>query len=419
MTKIRSIICIAIIAILALAIPHYSLAQEDKDSTSILRLHGLVQTDIQMGQEESILGVGKPNQAKESTFYRAGLRRGLFSVEAVHPTLKGWSAVGTIDITERGVLPFQAHLKYRRSFFLDDEDEIPIEVEGRTGLDIVNFGLEASEPLSARLSPEASPYLSNIFPDMVDLGIGGVCRIRFGGYTPEYLRHTIGIGAYALSGNGLGEMRKNRPDILLNLRHQMSNIYLDILYGGSYYVGSVPQSSDQGRDVRRNYLSLFARIGFSTELGYTRLSGEYVFGNHPGKRKSPTVVGKNIEDESYYDGQRIFSREFRGVMGELSHRLYTIPIALLYKFTHYDKRHLISGDKELWQLYLDQLVASPEADGRESIHGIGAQLFLFKDNLRLTAFYEIKESRRVPNPQHKLYKDPQDNTLTLRIQYSF
>ncbi|GAD05264.1 hypothetical protein HQ45_01640 [Porphyromonas crevioricanis] len=387
--------------------------------TSIIQLHGYVQTDIQGGERDATLDVGKPNKNAEKLFGRMGIRRGYFTLSARHPKYRDWSAVGTVDINDRGVFPFQAYVNYLHQFDISDTELSLLEIGGKAGLDIPSFGLEERETSDQRLSPERAAYISNMYPDVVDLGVGMHFGIGFGGYTPTYLQHSFGLDIQALSGNGLGKMRKDVPDVLFDLRHSMSNIYLDILYGASYYWGYVPQGNELDKKVRRDYLSVFARFGFSTVLGYTRLSAEYISGNQPGKRQLSHVVGQKIGDKEYYDDKAIFSRGFQGAMGEVSHRFYFAPIGLLYKYYYYNKRDLITNDKELWQMYLDQFLASPEADGKEQVHGFGLQLFLLDDALRLTAYYEMPHSERVPNPKHPLYRDPSDDKLTLRLQYRF
>lgn len=392
---------------------------KDKKQDSPIKLSGYVQGEYQVGEKESTLSVGAPNKYSDRYFSRMGIRRGRIKLEYTLPRYKNWSFVSQVNMTNKEISPYQIYVNYQRT--KSSQNKLRTTTFGlRGGLDTFHFGLEPQEGSKNRLSPEYAPFYPTIFPDIDDIMFGGHMNFAFGAEGKSRFWHDITLQTYFLSGNGRGMMRKSLPDVTVDFHHTMHTIYMDFLYGASYYYGYVLDNNvDKKEHVKRDYLSLYARFGFNTILGYTRLSGEFLSGNQPGTVYEASIVGHKVTDKTYYNDYPILNRGFWGVMAEASHRIEPIPVGLLYKFYYYNKRDLITKDKVLWQRYLDSMLASTACDGITYAQGFGLNVFLLHNALQLTAYYEMITSERTPDKLSDAYYDPSDNRFTLRAQFNF
>lgn len=404
--------------ILLTAYPLFTMTGQTNNEKSGIKISGYVQGDYEIGQKEANLYVGDQNTQKQSTFGRAGIRRGRLKMEYILPSNPDLRFVGQINMTEKGINPFQIYADFTHVFKYDDSKINSLALGLRGGLDSYHFGLEPQEGSKARLAPEYTPYYCVMFPGIDDFMAGGHLNMKLGEGTNTMQK--IGLQLYLLSGNGRAAMRKSIPDATFDLRHTISTGSFEAFYGLSYYLGYVPQTDKGDNDrIKRNYLSLYTRLGMTSKAGKTRLSAEYISGNQPGKLYESTVTGPQYDSKHYNDGQEIFSRGFWGMSLQLDHRFNFAPIGLFYKYYYYNKRDLLSGNKSLWAKYLDFDYASSVADGTESTNGFGLNVFLFDDHLRLTGFYECINSKRAPSEAYTFYKDPEDNRFIFRIQYNF
>lgn len=406
-----------LLSIVFLMTPILLNAQSDNTKSSV-KFSGYIQGDYEMGQKEAKLYVGNPNSNEQSYFGRFGIRRGRLKLDYGLKSNPDWSIVGQITMTEKSINPFQLYFNYCHTYSFEDSKLTSLQVGARGGLDSYHFGLEPQEGSKARLAPEYTPYYDVMFPGVDDFMAGGHVTCFFD--KASSYKHALGLQMYLLSGNGRNSMRKSIPDLSLDLRHTFHAGIFDAFYGASYYLGYVPQTNLGDKDrVKRNYLSLYARVGMPSCLGQTRLTGEYMSGNQPGKLHLATVTGPSISNKEYNDGKEIFSRGFWGMSLQLDHRFSFAPIGILYKYYYYDKRDILSGDELLWNKYLQYGYASKEADGTEQAHGIGINVFLVNDRLRMTAYYEAITSKRAPNKSFSFYDDPDNDRFTFRVQYNF
>jgi hypothetical protein len=259
-------------------------------------ISGYIQTEFQYGQRDAILNVGGANEDGQGAFYRFGVRRG--RVKAAFESGKSLSAVFQADMTEKGIALKDAYFNFRST----------IEIKGGVMKRI--FGREIPLSSSVRESPERAAVWRKMFPDERDLGVAVTFQPLV-----KYLK--LEAGLYA--GNGIQPQTSERMDFAARLSSDF--------YGASYYHSAFARSDNFGIDLTGK---------FSSALGTTRATGEYIY--------SKSSAG----------------RDFDGGYITLVQEWASVPLTSVLKYDWAEKRTF--GFGLLWS---------------------------YRQNVRLTAYYDI------------------------------
>ncbi len=373
------------------------------------KVSGYIQAQYQNGQEAAALKVGdKINEDLTSSYNRFGIRRGRIKFSYEEGIALG---VFQLDITENGV-------KMKDAYF--NVTDPWVKAFGiRLGVFDRPFGYEISYSSSRRESPERSTIFQTLFPDERDLG--GMLIIQAPKTSPWSI---LKLEAGLFAGNGINIDTDSRKDFIghLSVAKAVSSNF-EFSAGVSYYNGGVFQGNSQvytmqgdgfvlsddpgnvGKYAKREYFGADAKISFSSVLGLTQLTGEYLFGQQPGIQANSKSPNSNIRPVL-----PTYIRKFSGGYVMLVQDLGRSPLSVVVKYDWYDPNTDVKGDEI-------GLNGTGRADVAYNTFGFGA-LWRMNKSLRLQAYYEIVKNETSKNLA-VLNKDLKDNVFTLRLQYKF
>lgn len=373
-----------------------------------LKISGYIQGQFQYGQENASLKVGAPNTDITKDFNRMGIRRGRlkFTYEKSIAT-----AVFQMDMTEKGFGIKDVYLQVKDSKW--SASSLKIGVFNRP------FGYEIERSSSSRESPERATIITTLFPEERDLG--AIMTLQAKKSSPW---HFLKLDAGLFAGNGIKSDIKNKKDFISHLSANKTIKKGIKLSGGiSYYRGTVYQGSENrytfsgnafilnnnpsniGAFAKREYFGVDAQFSFTSNLGLTSLSGEFITGTQPGEKG-----GSKSPNSSSVGNSDMYIRNFSGGYISFVQDFGKIPLSTVIKYDWYDPNTKISKD----DIGLNQ---TGKGDIAYQTIGFGL-LWKINDVLRMTAYYDLVKNETSGNLTG-FEKDIKDNTFTLRLQYKF
>ncbi|MDO4695720.1 hypothetical protein [Porphyromonas sp.] len=382
---------------------------ENISALSKLKISGYMQTQLQVGQENSALKVGDKRGAAESeTWNRIGVRRGRLRVTYTEGLFTG---VFQFDVNEKGVGVRDAYLG------------VKLPKMGRSNIvaGVINrpFGHEIEYSSSQRESPERSLLFETLFPDVRDVG-GGLTLQASENSPISFLKFEAAL----VAGNGIKKETDSRLDFIGSLLAEKKlNNNVKGAFGISYYNGGVYQGTDKvfkikdksfvaeadaknmGKYAKREYFGLEGRININSALGKTLLSGEYLWGQQPGTEGS----SKSPNSSTLYVGDT-YLRRFSGWYAMLVQDLGKLPVSAVLKYENYDPNTEVAGN-EIGKGNTNKADISYNTLG-------GGLIWKITSSFRAQAYYEIVSNEK-SNSLRGYESDLKDNIFTLRLQYKF
>lgn len=373
-----------------------------------LKISGYIQGQFQYGQENASLKVGAPNTDITEDFNRMGIRRGRlkFTYEKSIAT-----AVFQMDMTEKGFGIKDVYLQVKDSEW--SASSLKIGVFNRP------FGYEIERSSSSRESPERATIITTLFPEERDLG--AIMTLQAKKSSPW---HFLKLDAGLFAGNGIKSDIKNKKDFISHLSANKTIKKGIKLSGGiSYYRGTVYQGSENrytfsgnafilnnnppniGAFAKREYFGVDAQFSFTSNLGLTSLSGEFITGTQPGEKG-----GSKSPNSSSVGNSDMYIRNFSGGYISFVQDFGKIPLSTVIKYDWYDPNTKISKD----DIGLNQ---TGKGDIAYQTIGFGL-LWKINDVLRMTAYYDLVKNETSVNLTG-YEKNIKDDVFTLRLQYKF
>lgn len=373
-----------------------------------LKISGYIQGQFQYGQENASLKVGAPNTDITEDFNRMGIRRGRlkFTYEKSIAT-----AVFQMDMTEKGFGIKDVYLQVKDSEW--SASSLKIGVFNRP------FGYEIERSSSSRESPERATIITTLFPEERDLG--AIMTLQAKKSSPW---HFLKLDAGLFAGNGIKSDIKNKKDFISHLSANKTIKKGIKLSGGiSYYRGTVYQGSENrytfsgnafilnnnptniGAFAKREYFGVDAQFSFTSNLGLTSLSGEFITGTQPGEKG-----GSKSPNSSSVGNSDMYIRNFSGGYISFVQDFGKIPLSTVIKYDWYDPNTKISKD----DIGLNQ---TGKGDIAYQTIGFGL-LWKINDVLRMTAYYDLVKNETSVNLTG-FEKNIKDDVFTLRLQYKF
>ncbi len=372
-----------------------------------LKVSGYIQGQYQWGEEDASLKVGTANENSEKSFNRIGIRRGRIKFTYEHGIA---SAVFQLDITEKGVGFKDAYLNIK--------DPWISSIALKAGIFDRPFGYEISYSSSRRESPERSAIFQTLFPDERDLGAMLVLQ------APKSSPWSIlKLEGGLFSGNGIKQETDSRKDFIGHLSAYKTFGRFSIGAGTSSHNGSVYQGTEQvyemngkefvlndnesnkGRFAKREYVGFDLQLALESGIGTTRLNGEYLFGQQPGKENST-----KSPNDSKLPATPTYIRNFNGGYAMLVHDIAKTPVSVVVKYDWYDPNTKVSKNEV-------GTGGTTETDLSQNTWGAGA-IWNIDKALRLTAYYEFNKNEETTQLAG-FDKDIKNNVFTLRLQYKF
>jgi len=232
--------------------------------------------------------------------------------------------------------------------------------------------------------------------------------------------HLLTLDAGLFVGNGINLETDSRMDFIgrLSAGETIGNVMLG--GGVSYYNGSVFQGtenvykmngnrfelnndpSNQGKYAKREYLGFDLQLNVASDLGLTKITSEYIFGQQPG-----TETSSRSPNSSSLPNRDTYIRNVSGGYVMLVQDFEKLPFSAVLKYDWYDPNTKVSGNEV-------GLGGTNETDLLRSAYGFGV-LWHAMRNVRLTAYYEINNKETSDN----ILSTFKGDTFTLRLQYRF
>lgn len=373
-----------------------------------IKVSGYIQSQFKYIEKDANLNDVTPNENKEKSFNRIGIRRGRIKFVYEEGVASG---VFQLDITEKGVGIKDAYLNLKDPWFGTNAF--------RTGVFNRPFGYEIGYSSSLRESPERSTIFQTLFPGERDLG--GMFILQAPKTSPlSFLKLEAGLFA----GNGIKQETDNRKDFIGHLfaKKQIHN-NIDAGFGVSYYNGGVYQGSQNvytmqdkgfvlnndashiGKFAKREYFGVDGQLNIIGPLGNIKLGGEYLWGTQPGSKlnsKSPNV--------SILSSIDTYIRNFNGGYVIVVQDINTSSFSIVLKFDWYNPNTEVAKNE-----------IGKNGTGIGDIYyktfGMGL-LWSVTNSLRLQTYYEFVNNEKSENLSSH-YEKLKDNVFTLRLQYKF
>lgn len=388
--------------------------QSDKMSKDIkalqkFKVSGYIQSQLQMGQQDALMVVGAPNENPDKSFNRIGIRRGRIKFTYTEGIASG---VFQLDLTEKGI--------GFKDVYINVMDPFVKSSSLRAGIFDRPFGYEIRYSSSMRETPERSNIFNTLFPGERDLGAMLTLRAA-----PSSKWNFIEVNAGLFSGNGIRQDTDSRKDFIGHIKAEKDiNPNIHIGLGASYYNGSIFQgtenvytmqggsfvlSSDEsniGKFAKREYVGFNAQFISQSNIGKTKIVGEYLYGTQPGVKgssKSPNSSTQIIADT--------YIRSFNGGYVLLSQDLGKLPISALVKYDMYNPNTKVSANK------IGDATGTGGTDVAYNTLGLGLVWWANK-SLRVQALYEFVKNETSENLEGYTH-DRKDDLFTLRLSYKF
>ncbi len=385
--------------------------ESQEDAVKILqklKVSGCIQAQYQHGEKNASLKVGAPNENRENSFSRFGIRRGFLKLTYEEGIVSG---VFQIDVTEKGVGV--------KDIYLNIKDPWIGTNAIRAGVFDRPFGYEISYSSAKQESAERSTIFQTLFPEERDLG--AMFLLQASKTSPwNFLKLEAGLFA----GNGIKQETDSRKDFIGHLSAN-KNAGSDLKFGlgVSYYNGGVYQGTEniytmqdkgftldsdvtnKGEFAKREYYGFDGQCIIMSAAGMTQVRAEYLWGTQPGGKlssKSPNTSVLLATDT--------YVRNFSGGYAILVQDLGKLPFSAVFKYDWYDPNTKISGDE----------IGLNNTDiGDIAYHTFGlGMLWRANNNIRLQAYYEMIANEKSAN-LIGFDSDLKDNVFTLRLQYRF
>ena len=371
-----------------------------------VNVSGYIQTQFAWGEKDAHLWFGTPNENPENPYNRFGIRRGRLRFAFEEGIA---SAVFQIDMIERGINFRDAFIQIRDPFWGSSRI--------RAGLFFRPFGYDIGYSSVNRAAPERAVITTTLFPSNRDIGWAvNLQAPRTSAW--HFLRFEGGWFA----GNGINRQTDSRMDFICRLgANRVINSNLRLSGGISYYNGGVFQGTEnvytmnenrfelnqnpanRGKYAKREYLGFDAQAFITTALGLTKIKGEYIFGQQPGREnrnRSPnTAVLPNWDT---------FIRPVSGGYIALVQDLGRFPFSAVVRYDWHNPNTAVSGN-DIGAFGSE----TGEADRLQTTYGFGI-LWKTAPNVRVTAFYEI-----VNREFSEHVNNFEGDKFTLRLQYRF
>lgn len=373
------------------------------------KVSGYIQSQLQTGQQDASLLVGTPNENSDKSFNRIGIRRGRIKFTYTEGIASG---VFQLDLTEKGI--------GFKDVYINVMDPFVKSSSLRAGIFDRPFGYEIRYSSSMRETPERSNVFNTLFPGERDLGAMITLRAA-----PSSKWSFIEMNTGLFSGNGIRQDTDSRKDFIGHIKAEKDiHPNINIGVGASYYNGSIYQgtenvytmqdgsfvlSSDQdniGKYAKREYVGFNAQFIANSNIGKTKIVGEYLYGTQPGLKnssKSPNSSTQIIADT--------YIRSFNGWYVLLSQDLGNLPISALLKYDLYNPNRNVSNNN------LGDATGTGSADVAYNTLGLGLVWWANK-SLRVQAYYEIVKNETSVNLEGYAH-DRKDDVFTLRLSYKF
>lgn len=381
--------------------------EKDIKTLQKFKVSGYIQSQLQVGQQDASLLVGTPNKNPNKSFNRIGIRRGRIKFTYTEGIASG---VFQLDLTEKGIGFKDVYINVMDPFFKSSSL--------RAGIFDRPFGYEIRYSSSMRETPERSNVFNTLFPGERDLG--GMITLRA---APSSKWNFIEMNAGLFSGNGIRQDTDSRKDFIGHIKAEKDvhpNINLGV--GASYYNGSIYQGTENvyimqggsfvlnsdanniGKFAKREYVGFNAQFIANSNIGKTKIVGEYLYGTQPGiktSNKSPNSSTQIIADT--------YIRSFNGGYVLLSQDLGKLPISALVKYDLYNPNRKVMGNN------IGDSTGTGDADVAYNTLGLGLVWWANK-NLRVQAYYEIIKNETSENLEGYAH-DRKDDVFTLRLSY--
>ena len=368
-----------------------SLQSQDTDRPQI-KFSGYVQTLLQVGNDYNAFTVGKGVERTTDIIQsRLGIRRASLVTEARWDEL---SAQIIINLRESGITPNRVMITYaprNTGFALD------------AGLMKVPFGNEISRYAGAIELIDRPLFLSRMAPVAIDLGVSA----RYA--TPADKPTGANFSLSALSGNSFNSMPQSIPNLLgtAAVHHQTGSTYL--LGGISAYVGGVELS---GKRYARQYYGAHAQVKSRYNGGELDLRAEGVWGRQPGTRTMAYTYDPKGAGIAPGD---MLVRPFTGLTLLAANRFTGTPLRLFARYTYYDQN---TNFKQEWSEHPLE-IQNPDLEGVKHSVRAGAELFFFRDYLRLVLGYQYTRTVNGFTASGAPTYAPDMHIGMLALQYSF
>lgn len=374
-----------------------------------LKVSGYIQSQLQTGQQDASLFVGTPNENPDKPFNRIGIRRGRIKFTYTEGIASG---VFQLDLTEKGI--------GFKDVYINVMDPFVKSSSLRAGIFDRPFGYEIRYSSSMRETPERSNVFNTLFPGERDLG--GMITLRA---APSSKWSFIEMNAGLFSGNGIRQDTDSRKDFIGHIKAEKDinpNIHIGI--GASYYNGNIYQGTENvytmqngsfvlnndenniGEFAKREYVGFNAQFIAKSNIGKTKIVGEYLYGTQPGlinSSKSPNSSTQVIADT--------YIRSFNGGYALLSQDLGKLPLSALIKYDRYNPNRKVSGNN------IGDATGTSATDVAYNTLGLGLVWWANK-SLRVQAYYEFIKNETSENLDGYQF-DRKDDMFTLRLSYKF
>lgn len=381
------------LAFIATLLPAKIYAQTPKDGL-YYKIGGYVQGVLEVGNRSTHPTAGDYPVDATKYFMSMGIRRGYFGGLVGY---QDFAIRGEISLSNRKLDYYKMAVTYS-----------PHQVAGLSftlGLNTVLYGYELVTSSRLRATIERAPYFRDLFPSDVDMGL--VVR-----YQPEcgdawWLNH-VDVSAGAMSGNDRRAMRKRLPDAVLRFEIGHSDRSLSLLWGGSTYLGYVPNGV--GVASPRRYFGTHFTSKVANNGGIWSTMLEAVAGRQPGSTQENNAVGSHAPKNG--DATPLENRLFLGGMAMTTYRLSAAPIEFVARYTYYDRRRGATSR---------DLQANAETISTTHGFDVGVHGYLIDDKVRLSLFYNGEKRLQLPGeiiqPTDKT--DELRHRLTMGVQIRF
>lgn len=401
--KTRTFTLKLIFALFALSLP-IQLAAQKETKKAVYSFSGYAQAQYEYGDPYATLSVGEPNKDLTQGFGRFGIRRALLENKV---QLGSFTFIGTINVTERSVLPFHLYAKWGNPYGANKQSRYYVAA----GLQTVNFGLEQPESSATRIAPDRSEFFDDLTPSNIDLMVSAGTDI---GFNIEGRNMGLKLDGALLSGNGMNAMRKSIPDGLLRVELYDKTDPFDWLVGASGYYGYV-LNEDATKRVSRHYYNAFLELGVRSSIGRTALRGEFIGGVQPGTLTRNALTGPKSSADI---NEAVFTRDFLTFMLQLEHLVYIgdkISFTPYLKYAFYDRNKNLAGQ----ELATAILAGNASSIADTKTQSLGGGIKFEYGNFSVTPYYEWRTNETVAITGNPYAHDRQDNRFTFRLQYIF
>lgn len=289
----------------------------------------------------------------------------------------------------------------------------------RAGNIYKHFGYFVAYSSANRLTPEISRGEQSLFVDAT--GVGGRLQLRD---TRDNWTRNFTLNLSYFSGDNMtantfaghdfiGKLEYARPVGKFTLGGEFSALYgslVNVSDNSFHYTGTKYAVTNDvgGKNNDRIYYSFGATVGLVSNLGETKLFGEYIYGDQLGTATSNISPKRNF---SATTTDPLYSRKFSNYYVFLQHRILNTNASIIARYDVMNPNTKITKD----QIGVAQ--GSSAADVKYSTFGIGAYYTCFK-YVSFSAFYEMVRNEKCPSLSG-FENDRKDNLLTLRMQCAF